>query len=70
MESYFDLVFALNEQTYPGEKRLMQLCRETCAVLSENFEGNLNFLFSHMFAVLENVPSNLDRVLTALAKIL
>lgn len=70
MESYFDLLFALNEKTHPGEKRLMQLCRESCPVLPEQFEENLTALFRHMFAAPEMVSGDLDRILTALAKIL
>lgn len=70
MESYFDLLFALNEKTHPGEKRLMQLCRENCPTLPENFEENLTALFSHMFTSPEKVPYDLDNILTSLAKIL
>ncbi len=50
LASYFDLLFALNEKTHPGEKRLMELCRKNCAVLPENFEENLITLFSHLYA--------------------
>ncbi|MBR1972762.1 MAG: DUF4037 domain-containing protein [Oscillospiraceae bacterium] len=70
LESYFDLLFALNRQTHPGEKRLMQLCRETCQTLPEQFEENLTALFSHMFRQPEMVARDLDRILDALAKIL
>lgn len=70
LESYFDVLFALNYQTHPGEKRLMQLCREMCPLLPENFEENLSTLFSHMFAAPEKVAGDLDRILTALAKLL
>lgn len=70
MESYFDLLFALNEQTHPGEKRLIQLCRESCPVLPERFEENLTSLFSHMFTSPACVAEDLDRILSALAKIL
>ncbi len=70
MESYFDLLFALNGQTHPGEKRLMPLCREMCPRLPERFEENLNALFSHMFTQPEKVSADLDSILTALAKIL
>lgn len=70
MESYFDLLFARNEKTHPGEKRLMQLCREACPVLPENFEENLTALFSHMFSQPELVAQDMDHILSALAKIL
>lgn len=70
LETYFDILFARNELTHPGEKRLIQLCRETCAVLPEDFEKNLNELFSHMFTQTERLPMDLDSILSALAKIL
>lgn len=70
LESYFDLLFALNQQTHPGEKRLVQLCKETCHILPEDFEENLTQLFSHMFSQPENIPVDLDKILTSLSKIL
>lgn len=70
LESYFDLLFALNEKTHPGEKRLMQLCRELCPVLPDRFEENLTLLLRDMFSEPESLAADLDRILTALAKIL
>ena len=70
LESYFDVLFALNEKTHPGEKRLISICLDTCPILPENFEENLKTLFSHMFEKPECVTEDLDRILTALAKIL
>lgn len=70
MEAYFDLLFALNKKTHPGEKRLMQLCRESCPLLPDRFEEDLTALFSHMFASPEKVASDLDTILSELAKIL
>lgn len=66
MESYFDLLFALNRKTHPGEKRLVQLCKESCSVLPEDFESNISALFCHMFTEPEKVPSDLDCILTNL----
>ena len=70
LESYFDLLFALNGQTHPGEKRLMQLCREQCDILPDRFEENLTSLFSNLFARPELVHNDLENILAELAKIL
>jgi hypothetical protein len=70
LEAYFDLLFALNERTHPGEKRLIQLCLENCPLLPKNFEGNLNVLFSHLFTEPELIVQDLDRILAELYKIL
>lgn len=70
MESYFDLLFALNRQTHPGEKRLVSLCQKLCPVLPADFEENLNSLFSHLYTAPESICADLDRILTELAKIL
>ena len=70
LESYFDLLFALNEQTHPGEKRLVQLCRERCAILPERFEENLDQLFSHLFSAPEEVSGDLRIILAELKPLL
>lgn len=70
LESYFDLIFALNRQTHPGEKRLVSLCRQSCPILPENFSENLNLLFHVMFQDPERLSQVLDAMLTALEDIL
>ena len=49
LASYFDIIFALNEMTYPGEKRMQSICSKECKILPKNFDANLNRLFDRMF---------------------
>ena len=49
LASYFDVIFALNEMTHPGEKRMAALCKAQCKILPAGFEENLNTLFCSMF---------------------
>ena len=70
LESYFDVLFALNRQTHPGEKRLVQLCRARCAVLPERFEDNLDRLFDDLMTRPERVGEDLAAIVGALERIL
>ena len=49
LASYFDILFALNEMTHPGEKRMQSICSAECRLLPRNFDENLNRLFEGMF---------------------
>lgn len=41
LSSYFDVIFAINKQLHPGEKRLIKFAKENCKILPENFEQNI-----------------------------
>jgi len=69
LEAYFDLLFALNRQTHPGEKRLVELCRTQCSLLPEYFEENLNRLFQDLFTTPDQVGRDIAAILTELEKI-
>lgn len=70
MASYFDVIFALNELTHPGEKRLIDLCEKRCKKLPENFRKNIEKLFHDMFLNKEQVESDIDMIICQLEKVI
>lgn len=68
LASYFDILFALNEVTHPGEKRMQSICSEECRILPRDFDVNLNRLFAGMFrqdisSVIEDMVRELKKVI-------
>ena len=49
LATYFDVIFAINEMTHPGEKRMQSICSNECKILPNNFDLNLDKLFKNMF---------------------
>lgn len=70
MESYFDIIWAMNEMTHPGEKRLVSLCQKKCKVLPANFEENINRLYEDLFTNLDSVNEDVDRIIEELKKVI
>lgn len=69
LASYFDVIFAFNELTHPGEKRLIELCERQCKKLPINFRGNLEQLFYDMFGRPENISDDIDAIVSELEKL-
>lgn len=68
LASYFDILFALNEMTHPGEKRMQDICAKECKILPDNFEKNLDRLFQGMFRedispVIENMVNEIRKII-------
>ena len=68
LESYFDVVFALNDCTHPGEKRIVELCKKQCSILPADFEKNINDLLSSVtsgnpYSIAVKMVEELDKVL-------
>ena len=65
--SYFDVIFALNEQLHSGEKRLIQFAKNNCKILPKNFETNLLELFKQpnksTLNILESIIDELKMLL-------
>lgn len=70
LESYFDILFALNKLTHPGEKRLVELCKKNCTVLPENFGKNLDRLFENLYVDSEKISSVINEILVELKRII
>ena len=68
LASYFDILFALNEMTHPGEKRMQSICSRECRILPANFDRNLNLLFCGMFR--EPVSPVIGEMIAELRKII
>lgn len=69
MESYFDIIWAMNELTHPGEKRLVSLCQKQCKILPANFEENINQLYADLFTNLDRVNQDVDAIIVELKKV-
>ena len=70
LESYFDILFALNEQTHPGEKRLVQLCKQNCPLLPAGFEENVHRLLGDLYTNPDQVEQDLQTIIRELETIL
>lgn len=67
LASYFDVIFAANEQLHPGEKRLIQYVINNCKIIPNNFEQNLSLLFTQqnneLLVVLDNIYEECKNIL-------
>jgi len=70
LETYFDVLLAVNARTHPGEKRLVELCCRECEKLPERFEENLNALFAVLFIKPEKIAPILADMTAQLEKLI
>ncbi len=70
LESYFDIIFAMNKLTHPGEKRMVQYAKEQAEILPENFETNLDRLFQSIFVDSEKAAQTLEQMIAELKKVI
>lgn len=68
LESYFDIIFAMNRLTHPGEKRMVAYAKEQAKILPDAFEENLDKLFQYMFEDSEKAVRTLEEMIGELGK--
>lgn len=49
LASYFDIIFAINEISHPGEKREVEIATKKCNILPKNFKENIELLLTSMY---------------------
>lgn len=68
LASYFDVIFAMNKQLHPGEKRLVKYAQDNCKLLPKNFEENITKLLTQpnpeTLSILDEMFDNLSFVTT------
>lgn len=70
MESYFDVIFALNGMTHPGEKRLVAKALEGADVLPDGFERDVKALYQDLFSSPAAVEGDVGRLVGNLSSCL
>ena len=65
-----DIIFAVNELTHPGEKRMISYAKGHAKILPKNFEENMNGLLNSMGSTTEDVERNLKNIIENLKEIL
>lgn len=70
MESYFDIIFAMNKMTHPGEKRMLTFALEKATILPKDFEENIEKLFGDLFTNKEAVPEDVAKIIDELKKVI
>lgn len=69
-EAYFDVIFALNRMTHPGEKRMVEIAKKEAKILPADFEKNIDALLGQLYTDSETVAENLKRIIDALDDVL
>ena len=70
IESYFDIIFAVNELTHPGKKRMISYAKEHAKILPKDFEENMNELLSSIGSNINDVENNLKAIIKNLEDII
>lgn len=70
LASYFDIIFALNRQTHPGEKRLLELAAASCPLLPVDFDIDVRAVLGCAAERIEDLDQQVDLLLNHLDDLL
>lgn len=69
-ESYFDILFAINNMTHPGEKREVEYIVKYAKKIPDAFESNIDNYFKNLFVDFETAEKYLEMIIMELNKII
>ena len=70
LDSYFDIIFAINEIPHPGEKRLLNITKTMCDKLPNEFTSNVQLLIRSVNKCDSTILVNIDNIIKQLDKVL
>ena len=70
LASYFDILFALNRQLHPGEKRQVEFALNQCPLLPANMQADLASILLLTGADVPDLPARVARLLDHLDRLL
>lgn len=70
LASYFDIIFAINRQLHPGEKRLVEFVVNNCQLIPANLESDITSILQFMETDIPDLPTRVNRLLDQLDTLL
>ena len=70
LASYFDILFAVNRQYHPGEKRLLAYVQANCPKRPRDFDAQINAVLAGSAANHQDLPKKIDDLLDSLDTLL
>ena len=68
--SYFDIIFAINRQLHPGEKRIIDLVIQNCSRIPENMKKDIDAIFYNSAADISALATCISTLLNHLDQLM